>query len=238
MQSRRLSGSLCVAFGGFVWQRGCACMMIAATTAAGMPHAAHAAMITVAGELTVTSDFGLAFKTGDTFAYSFQIDDQATDTDSGTSVGRFNAAVTAFSMTAGNANTGTWNPAAGTFVVAPVKNFATNSISDQVTVQATGSGFPAINGQAFFDVDLTFGFAGERNFVDAGLGETFAQVVGVSPLDFSTITSSFAEIRDENFSSPSLTLSVVVPEPAGVLLTGMAAVGFGLSTRRSRDRRF
>ena len=196
---------------------------------------AHSAIITVGGLITVTADDGASFKTGDTFTYSFTFDDQTVDTDTQTSNARFNAAVSAFSLSRGVANVGTWDPAAGTFAVVPVKNFIAGANSDAVTIQATGSGFPLMNGQPFLDVGLTFGFSGVQNFVDAGSGQTFAQVVGVSPLDFATASSTFAEIRNANFDSPILTMNVV-PEPSTycMALAGLACGGYLLRRRRKR----
>ncbi len=196
---------------------------------------AHSAIITVGGLITVTADDGASFKTGDTFTYSFTFDDQTVDTASETFNARFNAGVSAFSLSRGVANVGTWDPAAGTFAVAPVMNFIAGANSDSVTIQANGSGFPAINGQPFFDIGLTYSFSGVRDFVDTGSGQTFAQVVGVSPLDFATASSTFAEIRDTNFVSPALTMTVV-PEPSTCVmaLAGVACGGYSLFRRRKR----
>ena len=198
---------------------------------------AHGAIITVGGLITVTADDGESFKAGDTFTYSFTFDDQTVDTDIQTFNARFNAAVSAFSLSRGVANVGTWDPAAGTFAVAPVKNFIAGANSDSVTIQATGSGFPAINGQSFFDVGLSFGFSGVQDFVDTGSGQTFAQVAGVSPLDFATVSWTFAEIRNTNLGSPALTMTVApVPEPStyAMALAGLACGGYSVFRRRKR----
>jgi hypothetical protein len=199
------------------------------------PSPASAATISVAGLITVTGDYGASFKTGDTFSYSFTFDDQAVDTESQTFVARFNAAVSAFSLTAGGGNVGTWNPGAGTFSVSPVMNYAVNANSDQVSLQVNGTVIPDINGQPFFDVGLTFGFGGVQNFVDTGAGQTFAQLVGVSPLDFATSTFAFPEIRDDQFQGPAITATVTpVPEPASAVLAlaGLACGGWSLFLRR------
>jgi hypothetical protein len=165
---------------------------------------AHGGMITVGGLITVTADDGASFKRGDTFTYSFTFDDQTVDVDSQTWNAQFRAGVSAFSLSRGGANVGTWDPAAGSFVVSPGESFVASANYDAVTIQARGSNFPLINGNPFFDVVLTFGFTGVRDFVDTGSSQTFAQVVGVSPLDFATATSRYAEIRDSNLASPSL----------------------------------
>jgi len=194
---------------------------------------ARGATITVGGLITVTADDGASFKTGDTFTYSFTFDDQTVDAASETFNAQFNAGVSAFSLSRGVANVGTWDPAAGTFAVAPVANFIAGANSDAVTIQANGSGFPAINGQPFFDVGLTFSFSGVQDFVDTGSGQTFAQVVGVSPLNFATASSTFAEIRNTNFVSPALTMTVV-PEPSTCMmaLAGLACGGWSMWRRK------
>ena len=199
---------------------------------------ARGATITVAGLITVNADDGASFKAGDQFTYSFTFDDQAVDTVTETFNARFNAGVSAFSLTPGGANVGTWNPSVGTFTVAPVNNFALNANGDGITLQVAGSGFPAINGNPFLDVELSFGFGGVRDFVDSGSGESFAQVVGVSPLDFSTAAWAFAEFRNNQFQSPSLATTVnPVPEPAGLTLAagavaGLACGGYSMFRRR------
>jgi hypothetical protein len=199
---------------------------------------ARGATITVAGLITVNADDGASFKAGDQFTYSFTFDDQAVDTVTETFNARFNAGVSAFSLTPGGANVGTWNPSVGTFTVAPVNNFALNANGDGITLQVAGSGLPAINGNPFLDVGLSFGFGGVRDFVDSGSGESFAQVVGVSPLDFSTAAWAFAEFRNNQFQSPSLATTVnPVPEPAGLTLAagavaGLACGGYSMFRRR------
>lgn len=229
--SSRVSASTRIAFGrglqlnelGFV-------VAWLAVGAIGFPSGvARGATITVGGLITVTADDGASFKTGDTFTYSFTFDDQTVDTASETFNARFNAGVSAFSLSRGIANVGTWDPAAGTFGVAPVMNFIAGANSDAITIQANGSGFPAINGQPFFDVGLTFSFSGVQDFVDTGSGQTFAEVVGVSPLDFATASSTFAEIRNTNFASPALTMTVV-PEPStyAMALAALACGGFSM----------
>jgi hypothetical protein len=130
------------------------------------------------------------------------------DTDTQTYNAQFRAGVSAFSLSRGGANVGTRDPTAGTFAVAPIMIVIANANSDTVTIQATGNGFPAINGQPFLDVSLDFSFNGVRDFVDTGSGQTFAQVVGVSPLDFATASFTFAEIRNTNYASPSLAMTV------------------------------
>ena len=198
----------------------------------------QAELITVTGTMTVTADDGDSFKTGDTFTYGFTFNDATIDTDSQTFNGQFKNGVSAFSLTRGVSNTGTWNPASGTFDVSPFGNMVVGANSDSVTLQARGSGFPAVNGVAFFDVGLTFGFSGVYDFVDTGSGQTFAQMVGVSPLNFALAPFQNAEIRDTNFQGPSLSASVTAPIPEPGTWAAMAIFAGGAAYAGWRRRRF
>jgi len=85
-----------------------------------------------------------------------------------------------------------------------------NANGNSVTLQATGTGFPAINNIAWLDVVLSYGMSTNVvDFVDTGSGQTFAEMAGVSPLNFAMASSQRAEIRDTNFATPSLTPSAV-----------------------------
>jgi len=177
-----------------------------------VPVISSAELITVTGTITVDADDGASFKAGDTFGYSFTFNDATTDTSSSTFNAQFSAGVSAFSLTRDASNTGTWDPASGTFTVSPIANMSVNANGDSVTLQVRGSGFPDLNGVPFFDVGLSFGFGGVYDFVDTGIGQTFAQMAGVSPVNFAL--ASF-----QNVSA-----SVAVPEPATVISLGGAAV--------------
>jgi hypothetical protein len=200
---------------------------------------AQAALITVAGTITVDADYGHSFKLGDTFVYGFTFDDATIDTDIQTYNAQFRNGVSAFSLTRSGSNTGTWDPASGTFDVSPFGNMILGANSNSITLQARGSGFPSINGDSFWDVGLTFGFSNPPyNFVDTGSGQTFAEMVGVSPLNFAAATSQFAEIRDDVFyGSPLLSASFTspIPEPGSNL--ALLALGAGGLTLRRRLKR-
>ena len=162
---------------------------------------------------------------GDQFDYRFTFDDQTLDTGVETYRGVFSAGVSAFSLTKHASNTGTWSPASGSFAVSPVRNFAINANGEGITIQASGSGFPTVGGSPFFDVVLSYSWASAsgtniiRDFVDAGNGQTFADLVGGSPLDFSTAGGFvYGQIRPQTRpnSGPYFALTVdrpVVREP-------------------------
>jgi hypothetical protein len=199
---------------------------------------ASAALITVSGSLTATSAAGSDIAVGDVFDFSFTFNDATVDSDVQTYNAQFGSGVSAVSLQR-RGGAGTWNPTSGTFTTI---NFVVGANSDSITLQARGTGFPSINGIAFFDLGLTFDWqSSTRNFVDTGSGQTFAQVVGVSPLSFATADSLSAEIRNTSYSSPGFTLTVnasgggaSVPEGAvfAPLALGLGALLAGRGRRR------
>lgn len=194
-----------------------------------------AAVITVDGRITVAADYGTEFITGDTFDYSFTFDDLTTDTRSETYSAQFKDGVSGFSLTRGGANAGSWDPSSAVFTVSPVFNFNANANSDSLTLQVQGTGLPQIDGKDFFDLSVSFDWTpAERNFVDTGSGQTFAELVGTSALDFSTASSVYAEIRHTDYDGPSLTMqTTVVPEPAAFgVIAGVFSLGCVIMRRR------
>ena len=206
---------------------------------------ASAALITVSGSLTATSSpatsaAGPSIVAGDIFDYSFTFDDATVDSNSLTFNAQFNSGVSAVSLQARGTNAGTWTHVGGTFTSI---NFVVGANGDSITLQAQGTGFPAIAGQPFFDFGVSFAWLSTtRNFVDNGSGETFAQVVGVSPLNFGSADGYFSgEIRDANYSSPTFTMTVngagggaSVPEGSVLapLALGLGALLAGRGRRR------
>jgi hypothetical protein len=201
---------------------------------------ASAALITVSGSLTATSAAGSSIVVGDVFDYSFTFDDATVDSNSLTFNAQFSSGVSAVSLQARGTNVGSWTHVGGTFTSI---NFVVGANGDSITLQAQGTGFPAIDGQPFFDFGVSFDWLSTtRDFVDNGSGETFAQVVGVSPLDFGSADSYFSgEIRDANYSSPTFTMTVngagggaSVPEGSVLapLALGLGALLAGRGRRR------
>ncbi len=201
---------------------------------------ASAALITVSGSLTATSAAGSSIVVGDVFDYSFTFDDATVDSNSLTFNAQFNSGVSAVSLQARGTNAGSWTHVGGTFTSI---NFSVNANGESITLQAQGTGFPAIAGQPFFDFGVSFAWLSTtRNFVDNGSGQTFAQVVGVSPLNFGSADGYFSgEIRNANYSSPTFTMTVngagggaSVPEGSVLapLALGLGALLAGRGRRR------
>ncbi len=195
-----------------------------------------AGTIAVSGQIVVSSDYGDSFKAGDTFNYSFSFDDQTIDSNSATHGAQFGSGVMAFALSRGDSNSGTWDPSVGVFMFDPEPNFSLNANGEGITLQLHGSGLPQINGADFLDIGLTYGWGGVRDFVDTGSGQTFAEIVGISPLDFSTASGFYAEIRDSNYEGPNLSMSVTaIPEPSTyATLVGLGALGVAFWRRRRR----
>lgn len=213
--------------------------LLTTTVLLGHQIQSNAAVIVVNGMMTAKANFGSDFQVGDRFNYSFTFNDQAIDQSAETYNGLFNSAVSAFSLTRQASNLGTWDPAAGVFAVSPVRNFAINANGEEITLQVGGMGLPNVAGPAFFDVYLSYNWNSflnpapnlVRNFVDTGSGQTLAEIVGVSPLDFAeaNASTSYGQIRRSgDFAGPKFKfeqteITVIVPEPmpATLMLVGM-----------------
>lgn len=220
-------------------QRPLALLAAALVLAPALTAPLGAAIITVSGSLTATSaSGGGSINAGDIFDYSFTFDDATTDSNNAMSNAQFGPGVTSVSLQRRVGNTGSWNPSGGTFTSI---NFVINANGESITLQAQGTGFPNIDGLGFFDLDLSFAWRTEtRDFVYNGASESFAQVVGTSPLNFATAQYLFGEIRNSNYSSPSFTMTVngggggaSVPEGAvfAPLVLGLGALLAGRGRR-------
>ena len=206
------------------------------------PAISQAASISVSGQLTVSQNYsdGSEFVRGDTFNFSFTLDDTTTDSRSETFVGEFVPGVIGFSLVRGSGNVGTWNPVNGVF--APVHYFLAGASEDAISLQVGGSGFPGIGGSSFLWVGLYFNWdASVRDFVDTGSGQTFAELVGTSGLDFSTANSFSAELRNDSYGGPIpiMTMAVTgvptaVPEPTSYAAGPLALLCAILYRRRRR----
>lgn len=112
---------------------------------------AHAATtVVISGTAEATSTQGTSIVTGDTFDFTFTL-----DLDSQAASSKFNNSVTAFSLTAGAGNVGTWSPAGVNWQISPVKNVDTNEFSNQLTVQVTAPNAPNVDGLPFFDLGIS-----------------------------------------------------------------------------------
>jgi hypothetical protein len=176
---------------------------------------AGAAIITVSGSLTATSDSsssistGTSIKVGDIFDYSFTFNDATTVTVSPTNNKQFGLGVSAVSLQRRGGNAGSWDPSGLTFTSI---DFVIDVEFDAITLIARGSNFPAIESTPFVDLFLDFDWV-TRDFLDNGFSQTFAQVVGTSPLNFATADETvrppiYGLIRDSNYNSPSFTMTV------------------------------
>jgi hypothetical protein len=192
----------------------------------------HAALIAVSGQLIVSGNYVTEFIAGDTFNFTFTLNDTTTDSNTATFTGQFAPGVSGFSLVRGSGNTGTWDPASGAF--AAVHNFVTNANGESVTLQVSGSGFPQLGGQNFLDLGLSFSWDRlVRDFVDTGSGQTFAEQAGTSGLDFSTANSFFPELRNASFDGPTMTMSVnPVPEPSSYAVVAGTLLGAIFYRRR------
>jgi len=158
---------------------------------------AHAATnVVVSGTAEATSTQGTSIVTGDTLTFTFTL-----DLDSQAAAGTFDNSVTAFSLTAGAGNVGTWSPAGVNWQISPAKNVVTNEISDQLTVQVTASNAPALDGLPFYDLGVTLQW--DSSVVDVQPtvdGNSLGTTLGTFTPDVAA-ASYFFELRGDDGSS-------------------------------------
>ena len=152
----------------------------------------------ISGTAEATSTQGTSIVTGDTFAFTFTL-----DLDSQAAGGTFNSAVTAFSLTAGAGNVGTWSPAGVNWQISPAKNVVTNENSDQLTVQVTASDAPALDGKPFLDLGVTLDWNSSVVDVQPTVnGNSLGTTLGTFAPDVAA-ASYFFELRANDYSSAS-----------------------------------
>jgi len=150
----------------------------------------HAALIPTTFSVEATAvDTGItAVAVGDKFLISLIVDDSVIDTNASVGAGTFASLLTSYTMVPDPGNVGTWAPT-GPFDLAG-SNYVTNAFGDGFTFQMTATGFP--DGGTllpFADIDQSFGWP--TDLTDSGLGDTFAQQLGV-PFGVPPATLSFS----------------------------------------------
>jgi hypothetical protein len=184
------------------------CLASTAFIGASTTPALAANTVVVSETAEATSSVGASIVSGDTFTFTFTL-----DLDSQAAGGTFNNAVTAFSLTAGTGNVGTWSPVGVTWQISPVKNVVTNQNSDQLTVQITAPNAPAIDGVAFLDLGVTLQW--DSSVVDVQPtvnGNSLGTTLGTFTPDVAA-AAYFFELRDTSFSSASFVVPPTQSDP-------------------------
>ena len=164
--------------------------------------------LVVSGTARATSAVGASIVVGDTFSYSFTLNLDSTATgNNGSGGGFFANAVSAFSLSAGSGNVGTWSPAGVNWVISPVKNLTTNAGSDQMTLQVDATNAPPINSVAFFDLGITLDWdPSEVNIQPVSGSPSLGTTLGTFSPD-PCLADNYFELRDTSFSSASFVAS-------------------------------
>jgi len=184
-------------------------------------------LLSIVGSTTATTSMGTSIVAGDTFTFVFTLDLASNFTSGSDSSQTFNNAVQRFRFDASPENTGTWAPDGITWVISPVKNLVSNSNSAQITLQVTGSGAPALDGVAFFDLGIALDWDLADLDVRGRGGETdyaLKDFLGTRrpPLDKAAV---FVELRDTAFASAGFVSRLETGFPQDGDLTDVFARG-------------
>lgn len=203
--------------------------ILVSALAAGLAGPAQAVVIdaTVTIEVVEAAPELDGIEVGDRFALQLAIDDQDVDTNDSVGAGQFPNLVPSFAATPDPENLGSWDPSGGTYSMT-ASNFVTNAFGETFTLQLSGT-YPAA-GAPFVDFDLEFWWP--SGIGDSGLGDTFAEQLGLAPgaLDLSS-TLVFGRLRFED--GEDFFEAVVMPEPGGAAAAAVAVLG-ALAARRAR----
>jgi len=176
---------------------------------------AHAATnVVVSGTAEATSTVGTSIVSGDRFSFSFtlDLDSEATSTQ-GTFGNTFNNAVTAFALTAGSSNVGTWSPTGVNWQISPVDNLASNKNGDNLTLDVGASNAPKIDGVDFGDVVISLDW--DRSVLDieqVSNGTSLGTALGTTTPDVDAAYFTF-QLRDTSNNSATFTASATQTNP-------------------------
>ena len=178
-------------------------------------------------EITATEMPG-EIDVGDLFDFTLTYDDASIDEEVSPGAGNFPTGLTAFTLTRRPTNTGTWDPAVGSFALPG--RAQTQETSSRFRFQPGGTGFDTLNGSDFDIVDLLLQPVAIN---DTGLGQTIAEQLG-GPLsgDLADFTDPSMNIFSVNFDRADGEVIDFVPEPGSIsLLAGLCLVA-SLARRR------
>ena len=145
-------------------------------------------------EITATEMPG-EIDVGDLFDFTLTYDDASIDEEVSPFAGNFPTGLTAFTLTRRPSNTGTWDPAVGSFALPG--RVQTQETQSRFRFQPGGTGFDTLNGSDFDIVDLLLQPVAIN---DTGLGQTIAEQLG-GPLsgDLADFTDPSMNIFSVNF---------------------------------------
>ena len=185
---------------------------------------------------------------GDRFDFAFTYDDAVTDAGGGQPdiEGHFPNALLAFSLPRHSGNTGSWNPAGGTFSMPQEIYTAEPAFNQFVLFAPANPGFPLLDGAALQDITVSIASSTVTLISDPGSGQTLTQTLVGGRLpdgDSSTYNAAapqnwamtvFTDSADVWADGHVISVNLVgdIPEPA--TLTLLALGGLALLRRRNR----
>ncbi|MFM8528205.1 MAG: hypothetical protein ACKOD2_00740 [Ilumatobacteraceae bacterium] len=170
--------------------------------------------LTISGYAVATSSVGTAIVAGDRFDWSVTLDLNQASTSSTSSYGNtFNNSITSATVTRAIANSGTWNPDGVVWTIAPVFNFFANANGNNLTIQLKSPSVPSINGVAFNDLVISFGWSSANlDAIWAPGSTTLGAWFGTLNPPLWSATYSF-EIRNTSYSSATFTNQTTATAP-------------------------
>ncbi|MEY3806510.1 MAG: hypothetical protein RIR69_1322 [Actinomycetota bacterium] len=159
---------------------------------------------------TATSDHGISVLVGDRFTADLTLDLNSLSTSSsGPALYKFDNAVSQFTLTAHPSNAGSWSPSGVTWELNPAFNVDANANGDWMTLQIKSLNAPSINGDPFFDMQLTFGGDPRAFNAQEHTGTiSLEQWLGTKNPDFSFASFEFQLRQDDQFTYESATFDV------------------------------
>jgi len=177
-------------------------------------------VVTISGTVQIDGTAVPRISIGDRFTYQLQIQDAVVDSEASDKEGEFLGALLSITLSRAATNTGSWDPAGGTFQLGSAV-VGTEDFSKFITVDLTGVGFQE-SGNGFPFRGFTLFFQGGLTVNDSGAGQTLAEQLNGS-LTVAQLTESrgglgFGQVPGAGIGAGGPASAIAIPEPGGPVL--------------------